>query len=157
MAAIERAVLGIPQQALLIFCREHTCGRWLAINYPLERQLGLCACSAFPRFLLPQLCSIPALSHTHARARAHTCRARTHTHTHAHTHIHVLQIKDGVVAIYRQRANMAASLKDTDSIVQVCKVALGSGSHNRVAGCLQHCAFILHFLTVPRACAKSCT
>eukprot|EP00983_Pelagomonas_calceolata_P081579 1155620-Pelagomonas_calceolata.AAC.10 len=29
------------------------------------------------------------------------------------------QIKEAVVAIYRERANMAASLKDTDSIVQV--------------------------------------
>ena len=30
------------------------------------------------------------------------------------------EVRDAVVAIYRERANMASSLKDTDSIVQAC-------------------------------------
>ena len=39
------------------------------------------------------------------------------------------QIKDGVVGIYKERANMAASLKDTDSIVQSLETAIGGVIH----------------------------
>lgn len=40
-----------------------------------------------------------------------------------------LQIKDGVVNIYKERANMASSLKDTDSIVNSLETAIGGVIH----------------------------
>ena len=40
--------------------------------------------SAF-EFVLRDICTPPACTHTHTRARAHTHTHRTHTHTHTHT------------------------------------------------------------------------
>lgn len=41
----------------------------------------------------------------------------------------LLQIKEGVVSIYKERANMASSLKDTDSIVSSLETAIGGVIH----------------------------
>jgi len=51
----------------------------------------------------------------------------------------VFDIKEAVVAIYRERANMAASLKDTDSIVQSLEYAIG---------CLIHFIFLAFYLLI---------
>jgi len=59
--------------------------------------------------------------HTHATHALDThARLRTRART---------QIKEGVVSIYKERANMAASLKDTDSIVQSLETAIGGVIH----------------------------